>query len=126
MLETDNAFRGISHPKKRAFLAAFSRCGSRSRAAHRAKVDRRTHYNWLRDDPEYAKAFDQAMGEAADALEDAMTDFAFDGNVTAGIFLLKGLKPEKFTDTQSHRFVNKEGEDRKLDIESVRAFMQSS
>ena len=40
----------VLHPKKRAFLAAFSRCGSISQSAKRAKVDRRTPYNWLRED----------------------------------------------------------------------------
>jgi len=44
-------FPKISHLKKCAFLAAFSRCGSLSKAAKRAKVDRRTHYNWLKNDP---------------------------------------------------------------------------
>lgn len=86
----------ISHPKKRAFLAAFSRYPSISKAAKRAKIDRRTHYDWLSDDPEYVKAFAAAREEGAEALEDAMTDVAFDGNVTAAIFLLKGLKPEKY------------------------------
>jgi hypothetical protein len=90
------AFLSISHPKKRAFLAAFSRYGSRIKAAKLAKVDRRTHYNWLKDDTDYREAFAQAEIEAADSLEDAMTDMAFDGNVTAAIFLLKGLRPEKY------------------------------
>lgn len=89
-------FPKILHPKKRAFLAAFSRSGSRTRAAKRARVDRKTHYNWLKEDPDYAQAFAQAEYEAADAIEDSMADLAFDGNVTAGIFLLKGLRPEKY------------------------------
>ncbi len=91
-------FLKISHVKKRAFLAAFSRCGSLSRAAKRAKVDRRTHYNWLKDDPWYVQAFQQAVIEAGDSLQDRLTEMAFDGNVTAAIFLLKGLKPQTFRD----------------------------
>jgi hypothetical protein len=91
-------FPKISHPKKRAFLAAFSRCGSLSQAAKRAKVDRRTHYNWLKDDPWYVRAFQQAVIEAGDAIQDKLTEIAFEGNVTAAIFLLKGLKPETFRD----------------------------
>ena len=80
------------------FLAAFSRCGSLSKAAKRARVDRRTHYNWLKDDPWYVQAFRQAVIEAGDSLQDKLTEMAFEGNVTAGIFLLKGLKPETFRD----------------------------
>ena len=91
----------VLHPKKRAFLAAYSRCGSISQAAKRAKVDRRTHYNWLREDPAYREAYQQATIEACDALEDRMKELAFDGNVTAGIFMLKSLRPEKYKDLKT-------------------------
>src|SRR5258708_33070223 len=98
-------FPKIPHIKKRAFLAVFSRCGSRSTAAKRAKVDRRTHYNRLRDDPWYKQAFRQAIQEAGDALEDKLNDLAHEeGNVTAAIFLLKGLRPEKYKDRTDHTF----------------------
>jgi hypothetical protein len=82
--------------KKRAFLAAFSRSGSLSQAAKNAGVDRRTHYNWRKSDAYYAEAFEQAKLEAADALEDKLNELAHDGNVVAAIFLLKGLRPEKY------------------------------
>jgi hypothetical protein len=88
----------VLHPKKRAFLAAYSRCGSISQAAKRPKVDRRTHYNWFREDLAYREAFQQASIEACDALEDRMKELAFDGNVAAGIFMLKSLRPEKYKD----------------------------
>jgi hypothetical protein len=91
-------FLKISHVKKSAFLAAFSRCGSLSKAAKRAKVDRRTHYNWLKDDASYSRAFQQAVIEAGDSLQDRLAEMAFEGNVTAAIFLLKGLKPQQFRD----------------------------
>lgn len=86
----------IAHPKKRAFLAAYSRCINISEAAKRAKIDRRTHYDWMENDPEYPVAFERAKEEAGDALEDKMQELFFDGNVTAGIFLLKGLRPSKY------------------------------
>lgn len=38
------------------------------------------------------------MVEAGDSLQDKLTELAFEGNVTAAIFLLKGLKPETFRD----------------------------
>ncbi len=38
------------------------------------------------------------MIEAGDSLQDKLTEMAFEGNVTAAIFLLKGLKPETFRD----------------------------
>ena len=88
-------FPKVSQPRKRAFLAALSRCGSISQAAKRAKVDRRSHYNWLKD-PEYVEAYRQAVVEAGDALEDKLMELAHEGNVTSAIFLLKGLRPEKY------------------------------
>ncbi len=74
-------FPKILHVKKRAFLSAFSRCRSLSMAAKRARVDRRTHYNWLKDDPWYKEAFRQAVIEAGDSLQDRLTEMAFEGNV---------------------------------------------
>ena len=85
-----------SQIKKRAFLSAFSRCGSISAAAKRAKIDRRTHYNWLKEDPWYVEAYKQSVQQAGDALEDKLNELAHDGNVTAAIFLLKGLRPNKY------------------------------
>jgi len=96
-------FPKVSHPKKRAFLAAFSRCGSISTAAKRAKIDRRSHYHWLKGDPWYVRAYQQAVIEAGDALQDKLTEIAFEGNVTAAIFLLKGLKPDQFRDRLEQR-----------------------
>ena len=60
-----------------------------------SRVDRRSHYNLMRD-PVYAEAFRQAVQEAGDALEDKLNELAHDGNVTAAIFLLKGLRPLKY------------------------------
>jgi hypothetical protein len=87
----------ILHPKKRAFLAAFSRCGSISKAAKRAKIDRSTHYEWKREDPAYLKRYEEAIIEAGDALEDMLHEEAIDHkNITAAFFLLKGLRPDKY------------------------------
>ncbi|MGD0295593.1 MAG: hypothetical protein ABSE86_00670 [Bryobacteraceae bacterium] len=49
-----------------------------------------------KDDSWYIQAFEQAVLEVGDSLQDKLTEMAFEGNVTAGIFLLKGLKPERF------------------------------
>ncbi len=60
----------IKHPKKRAFLAAFSELGSITEAALVAKVSRELHYDWRAQDPDYAAAFTIAQERAGDALED--------------------------------------------------------
>jgi hypothetical protein len=43
-----------------AFLAAFTQTGSISAAASAAKLSRNLHQRWLKNDPDYARAFDEA------------------------------------------------------------------
>jgi terminase small subunit-like protein len=64
------AFDHISHPAKRAFLAAFAETANVKRAAFAACVSREIHYDWKAQDPEYAEAFARARDIAAEALED--------------------------------------------------------
>jgi len=100
--------------KKRAFLIAFAESGNVSAAARLAGVGRRTHYDWLKADKEYRAAFDAAQEDASDALEEearrralGYAEAVYDksGNQTGMrhrhsdllmIFLLKGLRPEKY------------------------------
>jgi hypothetical protein len=90
--------RKISHLKKRVFLAAFSRSGSLSKAAERAKVDLQAHYIWLKEDAWYLQAYRQAVIEAADSLQEKLTEIAFGGNVKAAFLLLKELRAEQLRD----------------------------
>ncbi len=57
------------HPKAAAFLAAYSTVMTVRHAASIAGISRTTHYEWLKTDPEYAKAFEQAKLDACDMLE---------------------------------------------------------
>lgn len=67
-------FSHIKHPKKRAFLAAYSACANIKRAAKIADVARETHYDWMEADPEYAAAFKGRATEiGGDAAEDEAT-----------------------------------------------------
>ena len=90
------ASHGITHPKKRAMLAALSQTGNVSAAARAAGIGRRTHYCWLDDDPRYVLAVEQAMEEAADVLEAVARKRAVHGSDLLLIFLLKAIRPEKF------------------------------
>lgn len=57
--------------KKRAFLAALeANGGNRTGAAAAVGIERTLAYRWLKEDPEYAKAFEEALSHAADVLED--------------------------------------------------------
>ncbi len=109
--ETDK----IGHPKKRAFLAAFRETASVSRAATMAGIRRGTHYDWLKDEA-YAASFRIAQERAIQSLEDEAVRRAYEGieepvfqagrqvgvvrkySDTLLIFLLKGLRPQKYKD----------------------------
>lgn len=111
----------LSHPKKRAFIAVYPAVGTISAAADAAGINRHTHYVWLKDDPEYAAAFADAEEKAADRLENEAIRRAVEGTVkpvfhqgaecggireysdTLLIFLLKGLRPEKYRERYDYR-----------------------
>jgi hypothetical protein len=92
-------FDTISHPAKRAFLSAFSECGSVSEAAEIAGVSRDLHYDWKAADTQYSYWFTQARHMAADRLEERARKRAEEADI-AGVklmmFLLRGLKPEVY------------------------------
>ena len=93
-----------------------------SKAATMAKVHRNRYYDWLRTDPQYRDDFEAAAERAADLLEDEVRRRAYYGverptgwykgqaggvvteySDTLAIFLLKGLKPDKYRERYDHR-----------------------
>ena len=98
-----------------AFLAAFGRCGMISRAALAAEIDRRTHYDWLKNDPDYAAEFARAEQVVIGDCEDALYERAVHGvqkpvtvaggrelvteyDNRAAEFILRCRKPEVYGD----------------------------
>lgn len=67
--KTGVSTRAIANPRQRAFLAALSVHGVITRAANEANINRETHYQWMRADEDYVRAFADAMERAADNLE---------------------------------------------------------
>lgn len=59
----------LTRPRQEAFLAAYGQCAVITIAAKHAKISRRTHYDWMKNDPEYAERFRHAHEEAIDLLE---------------------------------------------------------
>ncbi len=116
-LQESGPFDSIQHPKKRAFLAAYSELGSQSRAALIAGVDRTTVWMWRQRDAEFVEAMKVAHVLACESLEDEARRRAVDGvekpvfqqgrhvgNITEYsdtllIFLAKGAMPEKYRET---------------------------
>ena len=113
--ENEWAGRGLS-PNQRAFLEAFACGGSIRLAAEAAKVSRRNHCRWLKSDPKYAEAFEDARERAIEAMEAEARRRAvegvrepvfFEGEVCGHrqrysdnllMFLLKGANLEKYRD----------------------------
>ena len=110
-------------------------------AAKAAKIDRASHYYWLREDADYAKRFEQAKEQIAQQLEDEAIRRAYEGvekpitvagerevireySDTLLIFLLKGARPEKYRERASFEHTGKDGKPL-IDVASVRAYLQS-
>ena len=109
----------ITHAKKAAFLAAFVELGTVTHAARAAKMDRHSHYDWLKADALYAAAFTDAQAAAIDSLEREAIRRATTGidepvfhqgkqvatvkkySDVLLIFLLKGANPTKYRERQS-------------------------
>jgi len=104
----------IEHPKKAALIAAVAEVYCVLSACEAASVGRTTHYDWMRDDPEYAAAFEEARKVGAKSLEREAIRRARDGvdepvfykgaqcgavrkySDTLLIFLMKGAEPDKY------------------------------
>ena len=111
-------FSEIQHPKKRAFLCAYSLLGSKLRASQAVGIDKSLIYtpNWL-NDQQFQAALERAHRMALDVLEDEVTRRAVEGveepagwykgepggmvrrySDTLLIFKLKGELPQKYAD----------------------------
>ena len=95
-------------------LAALAETGNVTEATTIARINRDTHYDWLKTDPDYAKAAESAMESAADRLErealrravEGVEEPVYQGGKKVGvvqkysdtllIFLLKGARPHKY------------------------------
>lgn len=86
-------------PKKvSAFLGALRDGLSINAACKASGVARRTAYDWREADPEFRKAWDDAVETGTDELEDVAIARAKDSSDTLLIFLLKARRPDKYKD----------------------------
>jgi hypothetical protein len=69
-----------AQPKQAAFLTAFVICASHiTEAAKAARIARRLHYKWLKEDENYPKLFEEADKMAGDVLLDEAKRRAYKG-----------------------------------------------
>ncbi len=119
--------------KKGAFIAALSDCGNVTRSAEIVGISRMTAYNWRIADEKFKKAWEKAEEIAAGLLEEEAWRRAKEGvdkpvyqsgmlvgyvreyGDTLLIFLLKGLKPERYREKFSHELGGPGGGPIKID-----------
>jgi hypothetical protein len=102
--------------KKLAFLAAYSSCASRTKAANAIGIDRTTHYIWLREDAEYKKRFDELAEVVADMLEDEALRRAHDGVQRFEIGRIARDQDGQILDKEGKPIVRVEYSDRLLEL----------
>lgn len=113
-------FDKILHPQKRAALLAYAETMRVDQAMQTAKITRTHHYYWLKTDPDYKAAFDEARLMAADRLEAEAVrrgmgylepiyneqgehvGMAPKHSDTLLIFLLKGARPDLYKERYEH------------------------
>ena len=101
---------------KRRFLEVYARVGNVWEACRQANIARKSHYEWLRDDPEYKSLFSDAKEDACDNLleearrrgqEGVEEPVYWQGQVVGTVrkysdnmlmFLIKGMRPEVYRD----------------------------
>ena len=130
-------------PKQIRFLRCFEACASVTQAARWAKINKRTHYDWLEASSEYKRAFEAAEPVAARTLEDEAVRRAREG-VRKAVWhkgkivgyqtefsdslmqtLLKGTNPKKFRENSSVELTGKDGKPL-FDFASIRAFIKQA
>jgi hypothetical protein len=94
----DYHFLGNSYTveRKRAFLESYREEGSIYHAAQITRVSRKTVYNWMEQDAEFAEALTDSKEDTYDKLETSVYKRAFSDNLLA-MFYLKAHRP-KFRD----------------------------
>jgi len=96
----------LGTPQKRAALIAYVQTGTVSGAMRAVRMGRTSWYRWKSEDPQFAEAIADAEGAAADRLEEVAIKRAIaakDPSDVLLIFLLKGMRPEKYRERYAHQ-----------------------
>lgn len=91
--------------------------GSVRYACRCARVSRDAIYNQRNVDPAFAKAWVDALDDAADNLEESLYERATTHDTVAAIFLLKGMRPEKYRERQHVTTVEEKSIDEAIEAE---------
>lgn len=76
--------------QKKAMIQAMASClGIISTACKNVGISRQTHYEWMREDLDYAKDVKDVENITLDFAESKLHELIFEGNVASVIFFLK-------------------------------------
>jgi hypothetical protein len=106
--------RKVTPEKKAEFIEALRETGNVTKASESLLVAPKTFYAYRKSDPDFAAAWDSAYADGqqrlADDLEhEAITRATSGKSDTLLIFLLKGLKPDKYRERYEQRLTGHEG-----------------
>ncbi len=86
---------------QKSFLATLENTGSVTAAAEAAQMGRSMIYYHRRNDKAFSQQWDEALDQAADTLEDEARKRAFAGSDVLLMFLLKGLRPQRWRESRA-------------------------
>ena len=81
---------------KQLFVVALAKGAAPGNAAQKVKIARSTAYAWRREDPAFAKEWDNAVQTALDVLETTLYDRAMKGNSADACWILRYRRPEVY------------------------------
>lgn len=91
----DDTIAQISQLKKNKFIEAYKQTnGNITDSASIAGIDRRTYYNWLKDDENFALSILDSEADLNDEIRQVLINKAAEGDMTAVIFYLKNRHPD--------------------------------
>lgn len=93
-----NDFEGCTVDQIAALTGFIQSIGNVAKACQFAKISRQTWYHWKKHDDNFQKALLAVDEFFADQLECAAHQFAFKGDSTLLIFMLKGKRRAKYDD----------------------------
>src|SRR5215813_7063029 len=85
---------------QQAFLLALENTSCVTEAAKAAGISTQTAYLHKRQDPAFAKQWEEALERSADSLVAEARKRAFNGSDVLLMFLLKGLQPQRWRESR--------------------------
>ena len=108
--ETDNSAVSADRARvKEKFLTRLRENPNISAASRAANIDRQTAYNWREIDPEFKAAWEDALEQAVDDLEEKAWNRAADTSDRMMEIMLKAHRPDKYVEKRRLELTGADG-----------------